>query len=225
MRRDSLMVSKPEVKDYNLEPKTGLTERPETIGITYHHTGVSDRPITRHDEFHRNVRGWQMVGYHYQIRSDGTIELGRPHEKQGAHSGGNANQKTIGIAFSGNMNESQPTEQQYQKAIEIHKWLNSIYSKNLLVFSHSDWVSTNCPGENTDLDLIRNSLQEQELGELPEIERKVRGTVLDEEVSDGFLIDGKTYVPLRKVVEQQLGYSVNWDSSLGEFEVTKNSNN
>ena len=30
-------------------------------------------------------RGWRDIGYHYVIRLDGTIELGRPLEKAGAH--------------------------------------------------------------------------------------------------------------------------------------------
>ena len=31
------------------------------------------------DEWHR-AKGWKMIGYHYVIRRDGSIEKGRPEE-------------------------------------------------------------------------------------------------------------------------------------------------
>ena len=50
-------------------------------------------------------RGWRDIGYHYVIRLDGTIELGRPLEKAGAHcigrKGEDHNSHSIGICYIG----------------------------------------------------------------------------------------------------------------------------
>jgi len=46
--------------------------------------------------------GFKGIGYHYVIRKDGTIERGRPINKEGAHAKANGHDKySIGIAFVG----------------------------------------------------------------------------------------------------------------------------
>lgn len=47
------------------------------------------------DRWHKQ-RGFKMVGYHFVIRLDGTIEQGRPLEMIGAHCTGH-NAHSIGI--------------------------------------------------------------------------------------------------------------------------------
>ena len=50
-------------------------------------------------------RGFKDIGYHFIVRLDGTIEIGRPLNKVGAHvSGYNAN--TIGICYIGGLNSN-----------------------------------------------------------------------------------------------------------------------
>ena len=39
------------------------------------------------DEWHKK-RGWKMIGYHFVVKLDGIIELGRPLDMQGAHTKG-----------------------------------------------------------------------------------------------------------------------------------------
>lgn len=51
------------------------------------------------DSWHK-AKGWAGIGYHYVVKLDGTVELGRPIEKPGAHvEGYNAN--SIGIVYIG----------------------------------------------------------------------------------------------------------------------------
>lgn len=51
------------------------------------------------------AKGWRDIGYHFVVRRDGKIELGRPLEQTGAHVRGfNAN--SIGICYVGGVNES-----------------------------------------------------------------------------------------------------------------------
>ena len=51
------------------------------------------------DRWHK-ARGFKMIGYHYVIRLDGTIEQGRPPEMVGAHCTGH-NAHSIGICYIG----------------------------------------------------------------------------------------------------------------------------
>lgn len=47
-------------------------------------------------------RGWTMIGYHYVVRLDGTIEQGRPEYLQGAHCAAQGrNKDSLGICYIG----------------------------------------------------------------------------------------------------------------------------
>lgn len=50
--------------------------------------------------WHVHDNRWRDIGYHYVIRRNGTVELGRPLSEPGAHVAGH-NQKTIGICLVG----------------------------------------------------------------------------------------------------------------------------
>ena len=74
------------------------------------------------DAWHR-AKGWQMIGYHYVIRRDGNIEVGRPADMIGAHTSGQ-NSNSLGICYEGGkaplgppkggMTESMQTDGNYQ---------------------------------------------------------------------------------------------------------------
>lgn len=51
------------------------------------------------------ARGFKDVGYHFVIKLDGTIELGRPLNQVGAHVA-NANTGTIGICYIGGLDSN-----------------------------------------------------------------------------------------------------------------------
>lgn len=53
------------------------------------------------DQWHKK-RGWSGCGYHYIVRLDGDVEVGRPEEKQGAHVKG-YNRNSIGIVYVGGL--------------------------------------------------------------------------------------------------------------------------
>ena len=54
------------------------------------------------DRWHKE-RGWKYgIGYHYVVRRDGTVETGRPLERQGAHCQGH-NSHSIGICYEGGL--------------------------------------------------------------------------------------------------------------------------
>lgn len=62
-------------------------------------------------------RGFKDVGYHFVIKLDGTIEIGRPLDKIGAHVA-NHNTNTIGICYIGGLsknNKAKDTRTEEQK--------------------------------------------------------------------------------------------------------------
>jgi len=63
------------------------------------------------DQMHKD-RGWRKCGYHFIIRLDGTIEIGRNLNEQGAHVGGvGHNHDSWGICLIGGLNEDgEPTD-------------------------------------------------------------------------------------------------------------------
>ena len=53
------------------------------------------------DRWHRQ-RGFLRIGYHFVIRTDGTVEDGRPVEHAGAHVSG-FNRRTVGVCLVGGL--------------------------------------------------------------------------------------------------------------------------
>lgn len=66
-----------------------MTIRPrrKTDYIVIHSAATpASRDIGRKEiaQWHR-AKGWRDIGYHYVIRRDGTVEVGRPQQEPGAH--------------------------------------------------------------------------------------------------------------------------------------------
>ena len=87
-------------------------------------------------------RGFQNgIGYHYVVRRDGTIELGRPLEMIGAHVVGH-NRHSIGICYEGGLNsfgKDADTRTPEQKAT-LRKLLEELHQKfpKALIVGHRD---------------------------------------------------------------------------------------
>ena len=56
------------------------------------------------DRYHRQ-RGFEMIGYHYLVLLDGTVEQGRACDYVGAHCLGH-NDRSIGVAYVGGLDSS-----------------------------------------------------------------------------------------------------------------------
>ena len=89
------------------------------------------------DRWHR-ARGWKNgCGYHYVIRRDGTIELGRPLEMVGANCQ-YYNRHSIGICYEGGLDEQgRPadtrTEAQKTAMRSLLEQLHADYPKAVIV--------------------------------------------------------------------------------------------
>ena len=97
------------------------------------------------------AKGWNDIGYHYIIRLDGTVEVGRPVEQPGAHCTGH-NQTTIGVCYTGGVAKDgktpKDTRTDAQKAslLELVKTLQTVHrvpSSN--IFGHNEFANKACP--------------------------------------------------------------------------------
>lgn len=116
-----------------------------------------DIPVSTIKKWHVKGRGWSDVGYHYYIRKDGSLELGRDRdgdgdiwEEIGAHVR-NFNSKSVGICYEGGLDESgEPkdtrTKEQLITMSAIVKVISSQF-KGIKIRGHKDFpnVAKSCP--------------------------------------------------------------------------------
>lgn len=121
--------------------------------VVHYSASFADQDLTVKDidKMHRE-RGWQMVGYHYVIRRDGTVEQGRPESMVGAHVG-NQNTGKIGICCIGGLERAtgpnkgvdNRTPEQVESLIKLIRDLLKRYP-GAKVVGHRDLAATQCPG-------------------------------------------------------------------------------
>lgn len=63
------------------------------------------------DEWHK-ARGWSGIGYHFVIRRNGDIEIGRPMDRIGAHAEG-YNADSLGLVVVGGVNHRNEPENNF----------------------------------------------------------------------------------------------------------------
>lgn len=100
------------------------------------------------DKWHRE-RGFDCIGYHYVIRLDGSIEVGRPLDKVGAHCKGH-NAHSIGIVYVGGIDENgqyADTRNVLQRATMAYLiyLLGKSFSTIKTVSGHRDYAAKACP--------------------------------------------------------------------------------
>lgn len=101
------------------------------------------------DRWHR-AKGWLMIGYHFVIRRDGKVEIGRPVEAIGAHVEG-YNSVSVGICLVGGVSASGKSEDnftapQWAALAELLIELKKQYP-NATIQGHRDFpkVAKDCP--------------------------------------------------------------------------------
>lgn len=97
------------------------------------------------------VRGFNDVGYHFVIRLGGTVELGRPIEKRGAHVKGH-NTGSIGICCIGGLKRGKGNNKGFDTRTPAQKRALAKLIASLLedypgsrVVGHRDLTATQCP--------------------------------------------------------------------------------
>ena len=95
-------------------------------------------------KWHVEERGWRDIGYHYVIRRDGNIELGRPVTDSGAHVRG-FNSRSVGVCLVGGMGGPNFSSAQKDSLRDLIYTLERIYP-DATVVGHRDLDSKKeCP--------------------------------------------------------------------------------
>ena len=99
-------------------------------------------------------RGWSGIGYHYFLKRNGTIQIGRPVEKIGAHVRGH-NHDSIGVCWAGRNNI---TTKQYKSLLLLLRGLKSQYKLTVDDFFGHTELDNNKTCPNLDMQKIRAEL-------------------------------------------------------------------
>ena len=125
--------------------------RKRTDYIIIHCTATrasQDIDIKDVDRWHRE-KGWRMVGYHFFIKRDGTLQEGRQLMHGGAHATG-YNDKSIGICMAGGMaadgktSESNFTRAQWATLRSLVLKLHVQFPQAKII-GHRDVAVKDCP--------------------------------------------------------------------------------
>lgn len=100
------------------------------------------------DNWHRK-KHWKGIGYHYVVRRDGSVELGRPLAEPGAHVVGH-NRYSIGICYEGGLDANGEeadtrTPEQVKALRQLVEQLHEVFPKALIVGHHDLNPGKPCP--------------------------------------------------------------------------------
>lgn len=166
-----------------------MSERKATNRIILHNSGVTVRQaIEVIHSYHKNTNGWAGIGYHFYVRTDGSIYRGRPENMVGAHARG-SNSDSIGICFEGDYNQETMPEAQIKAGQELVAYLKEKYGITK-VQRHSDVCNTSCPGANFPFDEIVNGTKINEIHTIIDNTYSHQNFVRDVQKATGAKVDG-----------------------------------
>jgi len=94
-------------------------------------------------------RNWSDVGYHYVIKLDGTVQVGRPEERIGAHVKGE-NTNSIGICYIGGVETDGRTPKDTMTIAQELAMFDLIHALRMRygmipVHGHNEYAAKACP--------------------------------------------------------------------------------
>ena len=135
-----------------------LISRNKPQRLVIHHAAAENLSPEEIHQMHLD-RGWSGIGYHFYIRSDGTIYRGRDENKVGSHVAGN-NTNTLGICLEGNFEENGVSKKQLEALLNLSTYLclkYDIYD----ILKHNDLLATECPGKLFPFESIKYAIIEK----------------------------------------------------------------
>ena len=147
----------PRLPEHDPEWATAGWQRPWRW-IVVHHSATPRGSAAAFDDWHRNGRHWDELGYHFVIGNgagsgNGQVEVGSrwPKQKHGAHckvgQDETYNNFGIGICLVGNFEKSRPTDAQMHALARLVDYLAARYTiGDSHIIGHGDVDDTKCPG-------------------------------------------------------------------------------
>lgn len=106
-----------------------------------------DIGVKQINKWHK-ANGWSECGYHYIVRLNGEIEVGRPLDKPGAHCKGQ-NRNSIGVCLIGGLDASMESKNTFNKKqfTALKSLLASLQNSypNVGIHGHNEFSSKACP--------------------------------------------------------------------------------
>lgn len=139
--------------------------------IVIHHSSTAAGGAKAFDQGHRD-KGWDELGYDFVIGNgsytgDGQVEVGPRWIKQktGAHASTpdhKYNEYGIGICLVGDFEITRPSARQMESLAKLVAFLQKRYNIPAdRVIGHRDTKSTDCPGRNMNLQVVRRMAAQQ----------------------------------------------------------------
>ena len=97
-------------------------------------------------------KGWDDVGYHYFIKSDGEVQVGREHKKIGAHAL-KYNAESLGICLHG-LHAEDFTDEQFEACASLCDDLIDKYNIKSII-PHNFVANKKCPVFNVPKEIYR----------------------------------------------------------------------
>jgi N-acetylmuramoyl-L-alanine amidase len=98
--------------------------------------------------WHVDGNGWRDIGYHFVVRLDGQIEIGRPLDQAGAHVKGH-NKNSIGVCYvgglDGNRNPCDTRTQEQDESLEVLLATLARIFPGVTLSGHNEFSSKACP--------------------------------------------------------------------------------
>ena len=132
-----------DIRDWHMWPKDLKDGK-----VKYRRRIYNSREELPSDVRFKRGRGWTDIGYHYVIRRDGTLELGRPLRIMGAHCAGE-NRTSNGICFAGGRaGKGAPadnfTQEQMDAGLKLLQEIKSQFPE-IEFYPHNAFSNKACP--------------------------------------------------------------------------------
>lgn len=128
--------------------------------IAIHHSLTLSGSAEAFANYHVGTNDWSVMGYHYVVNKDGSIDWCSDHTVVTPHVG-NHNRYSLGICMVGDFRTQQPTEKQYEATLWLVNHLQKQLPNKCQIWGHSQYSgyqSKQCPV--IDMNKFRKDVEE-----------------------------------------------------------------
>ncbi|MNW38063.1 N-acetylmuramoyl-L-alanine amidase CwlA precursor [compost metagenome] len=189
--------------------------------ITIHNTGNSSSTAQNERGWITNASNTRTASFHIVVDEKEAIECIPVNEKSWHAGEYQGNKTSIGIEICESGNYAQALDNAVKLVAKMLKERGWGVDR---LRRHYDWSGKICPrlmydnGEWTGWEQFKKAVEAELKGD-GDVE-KAKVYVNGEKIEDGFILDGRAYVPLRAVGEA-LGAKVGWDNNTKTAKITK----